>query len=247
MTRKPSLRIATVVPSRNDADFLEVCLQALADQTRPSDFVVVVDNASADNTAEVATRFGAYLVREEVEGVGAAAARGYDEASKLGADIIARVDADSIPPEDWLQRIEDAFGPRPSLDAVTGSADFYGTSPFKRWAGSKLYIGLMYPVLTPFLGHAPVFGSNFAMRVALWDRLSLAVNRTDPDVHDDMDLSTQMPASTRVVYDKTLVMPVSGRPFASWTSLGTRLRKVGVTLRATWPLWIPWTQQAKNR
>ena len=247
MTSEPPLRIATVIPCRNDADFLEPCLQALADQKRPSDVVVVVDNGSTDNTAEVATRFGAHLVREEVPGVGAAAARGYDEASKLGADIIARLDADSVPPADWLQRIEDAFSPHPALDAITGGAEFYGTSPFKRWAGAHLYIGLMYPVLTPFMGHAPVFGSNFAMRVALWDRLSHAVNRTNPDVHDDMDLSTQMPASTRVVYDKTLVMPVSGRPFDTWGSLGTRLRKVGVTLRATWPLWLPWTRQARNR
>lgn len=242
MTGKPSLCIATVIPSRNDGDFLEQCLRALADQSRPSDIVVVVDNDSTDNTAEIAALFGAHVVREETRGVGAASACGYDEAAKLGADIIARVDADSVPPSDWIQRIEDAFGPRPTLDAVTGRAEFYGTSPFKRWAGAHLYINLMAPVLSPLLGHPPVFGSNFAMRTAVWEQLSHTVNRSNPDVHDDMDLSIQMPRSARVVNDKTLIMPVSGRPFDTWGSLGTRLRKVVVTLQATYPRWAWWVQ-----
>ena len=45
--------ISVVIPTRNDADMLAVCLAALAGQTRPADEIVVVDNASTDNTAEV--------------------------------------------------------------------------------------------------------------------------------------------------------------------------------------------------
>lgn len=247
MAHRTPLRIITVIPCRNDANFLRVCLQALADQSRPSDEVIVVDNASTDDTALVAKEFGAHLVREDTVGVGAAAARGYDEASSRGADIIARVDADSIPPTDWIQRVDDAFGPRPSLDALTGIAYFYGCSPLKRWLGEHMYVGLMKPVLTPILGRPALFGSNMAMRTALWDSLSDAVDRTNPNVHDDLDLSLRMPGSTRVVADQTLIMPVSGRPFDTWQSIGLRLKKAFVTFRNTWPMWIPWVSRTDKR
>lgn len=247
MAARPDLRITTVIPCRNDADFLRVCLQALAEQTRPCNEVIVVDNASTDDTALVAKEFGALVLHEDTVGIGAAAGRGYDEASARGADIIARVDADSIPPADWIERIDDAFGPRPALDALTGAADFYGCSPLKRWFGIHMYVGLMKPVFVPLLGHPALFGSNMAMRTALWDNLSGEVNRTNPGLHDDLDLSIRMPASTRVVLDPTLVMPISGRPFDSFATWGSRFNKMIVTLRHTWPLWLPWVARSNNR
>src|SRR4029453_8593816 len=51
--------ISVIVPSLNDADFLAVCLDALANQTRRADEVIVVDNGSTDATAEVAAAAGA--------------------------------------------------------------------------------------------------------------------------------------------------------------------------------------------
>ena len=43
--------ISVVIPTRNDADMLAVCLAALADQTRQADEIVVVDNASTISSA----------------------------------------------------------------------------------------------------------------------------------------------------------------------------------------------------
>lgn len=55
-TRIPE-RVAVVVPARNEADRLPTLLGTLARQTRRPDQVVVVDDASADETAEIARRF----------------------------------------------------------------------------------------------------------------------------------------------------------------------------------------------
>ena len=236
------LRVVVVIPCLDDARFLAACLDALTHQTRRPDEVVVVDNGSTDGSQDVARRAGVTLVHEKRRGIWPAASRGYDVASRT-ADVIARVDADSVPPADWAARVAGAFEADPRLDALTGSAQFYGGNRLMHYLGEHWYIGLMYKVLTPAFGHAPVFGSNFAMRTALWRRLRTRVLRTDPTVHDDLDLSIRFPAGTRVVYDPTLTMPVSARPFATPAALGTRLHKAYVTFHASWPAAAPWVKR----
>src|SRR5690606_38180984 len=98
----PETRISVVIPARDDARHLDRCLRALATQTHPPWEVVVVDNASTDDTAAVARAHGARVVAEPRVGIPAAAATGYDAAS---GEVIARLDADSVPPPDWVARV----------------------------------------------------------------------------------------------------------------------------------------------
>ena len=107
--------VSVVIPVKDDAVLLQRCLAALARQTVAPVEVVVVDNGSVDRSAEVAAAYGARVVREAAPGIPAAAATGYDAA--IG-DVIARCDADSMPPPDWIDRLLD--GLRPGVDAVTG-------------------------------------------------------------------------------------------------------------------------------
>jgi glycosyltransferase involved in cell wall biosynthesis len=236
------LRVTVVIPCLNDAGFLRACLEALSHQTRPADEVVVVDNGSTDASRKVARRFDVTLGYEKRRGIWPAAAHGYDLASR-DADVIARLDADSVPPRDWVERVVAAFEADPGLDALTGGAEFYGGSALVHYLGEHYYIGAMYAVLTPAFGHAPVFGSNFAMRTALWKRVRRHVASDDPVIHDDLDLSIRFPAGTKVVYDPTLVMPVSARPFASPGALGLRLKKALWTFQRSWPAGAPWVKR----
>jgi glycosyltransferase involved in cell wall biosynthesis len=227
------LRVVVVIPCLDDAAFLDTCLDALAHQTRRPDEVLVVDNGSTDASRAVARSYGATLAVQRRRGIWPAAARGYDLASRT-ADVIARLDADSVPPRDWVERVAAAFEADPGLDALTGAARFYGGSPLAHFLGEHYYIGAMYTVLTPAFGHAPVFGSNFAMRAGLWRRVRPYVAADDPVIHDDLDLSIRFPRGTRVVYDPTLTMPVSARPFASpalWT------------FQRSWPAGAPWVKR----
>jgi glycosyltransferase involved in cell wall biosynthesis len=236
------LRVVVVVPCLDDAGFLAACLDALAHQTRRPDEVVVVDNGSTDGSQEVARRAGVTLAHEKRRGIWPAAARGYDIAART-ADVIARVDADSVPPLDWVERVAAAFEHDSGLEALTGGASFYGGNAFMHYAGEHWYIGGMYRVLTPAFGHPPVFGSNFAMRTSLWRRTRRLVLRRDPTVHDDLDLSIRFPAGTHVEYDPTLVMPVSARPFATPGALASRVAKAFVTFRRSWPAAAPWVKR----
>jgi glycosyltransferase involved in cell wall biosynthesis len=76
----PRPTVSVVIPVRDDAGHLRACLRALAGQTVAPDEIVVVDNASSDDTAEVARAAGARVVREPVVGIPAAACTGYDAA-----------------------------------------------------------------------------------------------------------------------------------------------------------------------
>jgi glycosyltransferase involved in cell wall biosynthesis len=218
--------VSVVVPSWNDAAMLRECLAALAAQSRPADEIIVVDNASADETAAVARAAGATVVVEPRRGVWPATIAGFDAAR---GDIIARLDADSVPPPDWLARVETILsGSGASVEpgdpwAVTGPGDFYGGNRLTRWVGEHVYIAGYFWFVGWLLGHPPLFGSNFALHRAGWTLLRPRIDPTLERIHDDLQLSFLLDPEMTVVYDRTLRVGVSARPFASLRGLGRRL------------------------
>ena len=236
------LRVTVVIPCRDDAELLGHCLRALAAQTHPADHVIVVDNGSTDASAAVAHAHGAAVVDEPVPGIWPAAARGYDEALE-SADIIARLDADSRPHPDWVARLVRAFVADPGLGVLTGAAEFYGGSPHTNYLGEHWYIGGGHFWIKKWLGIPLVFGSNFAMRAAVWDRLRERVDRTNARIHDDLDLTIRLRAEDGVRYDPQLRMPVSARPLQTASGLSRRVWRVASTFAASWPEGAAWRRR----
>jgi glycosyltransferase involved in cell wall biosynthesis len=232
-------RVAVVIPCRNDAEYLDACLSALAVQTHPADVVIVVDNASTDASAAVARAHEAVVVRESSIGIWPAAARGYDEALER-ADIIARLDADSRPHPDWIAKLVRAFVSDPTLGVLTGGAEFYGGSPLQNYLGEHWYIGGGHYWIKKWLGIPLVFGSNFAMRARVWERVREQVDRDNARIHDDLDLTIRLRPSDGVRYDPQLRMPVSARPVQTVSGLSRRVFKVASTFAVSWPEGAAW-------
>ena len=207
------LTISVVVPSYNDAAMLEQCLDALAKQTRPADEIVVVDNGSTDATGEVARSAGARVVTEPRRGIPQATAAGFDAA--LG-DVLGRLDADTIPPADWVARVERAFTADLHLDALSGPGRFYGGTAFNRWYAEHVHMPMYYRFVAWVLGHDVLYGSNLAIRASAWRVLREHVHRDRPDVTDDLDLTINLHPGMGVRFDPTLEVEVSARPFESW-------------------------------
>jgi glycosyltransferase involved in cell wall biosynthesis len=221
--------ISVVIPALNDAVMLARCLEALAAQTRKADEIIVVDNGSTDDTADIARAGGALVILEPKRGIPAATAAGFDAAT---GDVIARLDADSIPAPDWVERIEADFARDQGLAAVTGPGEFYGANRFTRRAGEVLYIGGMFWSMGWLLGHPPLFGSNFAIRSGTWARIRDTCHRDVRKLHDDLDMSFQFTPGMRIERDDRLHVGISARPFHSIAGLGRRVYWVSTTLAA---------------
>lgn len=236
-----------MIPVRDDAGSLRVCLAALAGQTVAPLEVIVVDNGSSDDSAAVARGGNARVVREERHGIPAAAATGYDAAV---GDVIARLDADCIPPADWIASIADAMTRHPGVAAVTGGATFHDGPPAWRRTGARLYLGAYLAALAPALGHVPLFGSNLALRRSAWNEVRGMVHRSDPELHDDLDLSFHLGAPRRGVvrlvrFERTIALRISHRPFSSGRAMVRRFVRGFRTVFLHWPHELPWLRWSR--
>lgn len=145
-SRADALPLTVVIPVKDDARHLERCLEAIARQGRPPREVVVVDNASTDDSADVARRAGARVVVEPSPGIPAAASTGYDA---VASGVIVRCDADTMPPPDWLERVHEAFAADPGLTALTGSGRFYDLPVVRARLAQLFYMRCYYWGCTP--------------------------------------------------------------------------------------------------
>src|SRR5882672_10068703 len=118
-----SRTIAVIVCAYNESRLLPGCLYSLRAQTRPADDILVINNASTDQTGAVARAVPGIRVVEEPD-KGLVVAR---ETARLAAqaDIVAYVDADCRAPITWLDRVEAHFSRASAPVAVTGPYRFY--------------------------------------------------------------------------------------------------------------------------
>ncbi|HVF85861.1 MAG TPA: glycosyltransferase family 2 protein, partial [Abditibacteriaceae bacterium] len=126
------MRISVVVPVHNAANDLQQCLRALATSTRLPDEVVVVDDASTDNSSQAAQQFASSLSMQglttgnQARGPAFARNRGAEAAT---GDIVLFLDADVRVHPDSLTRIEQCFDGEPSVAALFGSYDHAPPAP----------------------------------------------------------------------------------------------------------------------
>lgn len=101
--------ICAVVLTYNRQALLKQCLQALANQTRPCDTILVVDNASRDGTPEMLAQEWKHLVTVLALGKNVGAAGGFNagirHAYELGSDLVWVMDDDVIPEPNALEAL----------------------------------------------------------------------------------------------------------------------------------------------
>src|SRR5438105_184501 len=117
-----TLTLTIVIPAYNEENYLANCLESVAQQTVIPSEVIVVDNNSSDKTAQIAPSYSfAKVIKEKNQGVFFAARTGFKAAN---SDIIGRIDADTVLPSDWVEKVMTNFQ-NSDVAAVTGPVSYY--------------------------------------------------------------------------------------------------------------------------
>jgi glycosyltransferase involved in cell wall biosynthesis len=126
-SKEPSMRIAIVTPSLNQARFIGATIESVLGQTRRPDEFVVVDGGSQDGTVRTLEDFSDRLQwwSKTDNGQADAVNKGI-EATK--GDIIGWINSDDIYYPETLALVEKTFQEHPSADVIYGAADHIGVN-----------------------------------------------------------------------------------------------------------------------
>lgn len=224
------MKISVVIPAFNEAQKLAACLDALMAQTVLPHEILVVDNNSADGTAAVAATYDSVRVlSEKQQGRVFARNAGFDAAT---GDIIARIDADSVVPPDWLAWIAHFYEqPNHKQLALTGGARFYNMrlNRFVSWA----YAFLVFRFNVLLMGSPTLWGSNMAITKAQWHAVKDEICLRN-DIHEDLDISIHLrQIGTQISYDSSKRVRVE-------------MRRIHTDRQSLWPYLQMWPRTLRT-
>jgi glycosyltransferase involved in cell wall biosynthesis len=209
-----ALTLSVIVCAHNEAHYLPACLHSLLAQTRRPDEILVVNNASTDETRAAALRVPDVRVVDERR-KGLVMARETGRRAARG-DILVYVDADCRAPLAWLARIERRFQADPQLLALSGPYRYYDWHLWGR-ALLRAYDFTVAPA-TQFLVKyllrigTVFYGGNFAVRREALDRIGGF--DTSIEFHgEDTNLGRRLNAAGKVALCYDCVLYTSARRY----------------------------------
>jgi glycosyltransferase involved in cell wall biosynthesis len=200
-----ALTLSIIIPVYNEEGYIAACLDSIAAQTLKPLEVIVVDNNSTDKSVAIAKQYSfVKVLHEKHQHQVFAQAAGFNVAK---GDILGRIDADSILPSDWTQKIIDSFANDDELVATTGGADPYDV-PLK-WIGSSIFHWYFWQAGV-IAGHRLLWGSNCAVRAITWGKVrNMVMMRAD--IWEDYDMAFCLAKYGKVKYITNNLVGVSFR------------------------------------
>ena len=125
------MTISVLITTRNRAKILKQCLKSLVRQSRKPDEVIVVDNASSDNTKEIIKSFKRLNIKyfsEKNIGIAYGRNRGLEETK---GEIFSFIDDDCVASKSWLKAIEKTFESDKNIVGIVGrSENMFPKNPY---------------------------------------------------------------------------------------------------------------------
>lgn len=227
--------ISVVAPAHNEGVLISALLEALLKQTVLPDEVIIVNNASTDDTEQKIEAFiprfkekNIYLrvLDEPIKGVARARNTGFFTAT---GDILASIDADCSPDEQWIKHISRCFAEK-DCHIVRGKV-IMADAPLPiylltKWGWYKWY----YQFLQLISGHTLFSGGNFAVKKEIFIQ-SGGFNNQIVDINglDDLEFAKRLNAITeKFHYEPKMIIHTSFRRYnnirESWYHLYQRSR-----------------------
>lgn len=208
------MKFSFVVPAYNEAHYIRFLLQSIFEHARGYDSeVIVVDNASTDNTVEVVKKSfpQVKIVFEKNKGTGFARNAG---AAHANGDIIIFFDSDIVMSHFWIPTMLSLFNSDKNLVAVSGPYYHLGLARWQRFFEKAYY----------YLGIIPhqwffsrvmrkggiLIGGNIAVRKKIFNE----VGGFDPALTfwgDDTMLAKRLIKKGNIVFSNKLFVYASSR------------------------------------
>lgn len=198
--------MSVVIPAYNEGEFIEPVLKSLLNQTYKDFEIVVVDNNSSDNTAEIARKFGARVVTQPLKGVAAARDMGFRAAR---GEIVASTDADGVIPDGWVERIAKAYT-KENIVGFAGLNELYSGAVSARAAGRYLF-PIFWKIDKIISGGWNMSGFNMSVRKSAF----IKIGGFDKSLKmgEDIDLSQKLRSVGEIKIDTKLIVYSSGRRY----------------------------------
>jgi GT2 family glycosyltransferase len=207
--------ISVLIPTRNRAAYLPVCLRSLSEQTTDPDIeVLVVDNGSTDATADVLAGWSRRDIRirsiyEARPGRSAALNAGIRAAS---GRVLLFTDDDVIAQPTWIRAFREFFASNDDARLLAGGPILNVPSDLQPWPG---WLGIAPSSevgsldhgqeMRPLETHEPLWGANMAAHAELfrqlggWDE-SLGVKAEQRGTYEDLEFQGRVRAAGGTVW-----------------------------------------------
>lgn len=203
------MKLSFIIPAYNEEGIIAACINSIIPQLNKDDEVIVVDNNCTDNTALVAKKCGARVVKERKKGISHARNKG---ASVAGGDVLCFVDADGELKDAWAKHARQGLKDK-KVQAAIGINIFTHEKPSKYLLyNSYTVVGysglLLYKMVS---GKTFLSGNNFAIRKDTFDKLG----GFDPVVAEDYWLSKKFwkLKHKKAVFNPKMIIRYSSRGF----------------------------------
>jgi cellulose synthase/poly-beta-1,6-N-acetylglucosamine synthase-like glycosyltransferase len=217
------MKISFVIPAYNEVSYIEKCLNSIFLEMKGRSYdveIIVVNNASTDNTKEVANSFSNVVVIDEPQkGLVPARRAGYLKAT---GDLIANIDADTMLTQGWLDKVMSSFSKNPELVAISGPHVYYDLPTYINfWVKIFYYFGYVSYYFSRYIfrNGSMLQGGNFVIKKTAFEK----IGGYNPDFvfyGEDTDVAQRLNKVGQVEFTFKLPIYASGR----------RLRSEGVLL-----------------
>ncbi len=213
---KKDFSVSLIIPAYNEEKYIGDCLEhAIKSSNGFFHEILVVDNASTDKTAEVASEFpGVRVIREDKKGITKARQRGYMEST---GDILAYNDADTRMPSSWCNTLLNEFQ-NEKIVALSGKYVYYNVSWIKKLSIWMYWYFLGIP--TYWITGYMIIGGNFAIRRKTLEKMG-GFDTTIDFYGEDTDIARRASKFGKVKFKSSFSMETSPRRLNKQGTIGT--------------------------
>ena len=200
------MKVSVVISVYNEEKYIKTCLDSLMKQEEKPDEIIVVDNNCTDKTVSIVKKYkGIKIIQEKKQGMIPARNAGFNKAEN---EILAKCDADTVLPPDWIKNIKNDFSQDTSIIGISMPIQL-NDFPLLGRSVIPFYVYMLIPRL--MIGVCPLTGPSYVIKKTIWNKVKYKICLDDKKVHEDIDLSFHIKKFGKIYHDSKIIAKSSGR------------------------------------